>query len=126
MATDSSQGSAPQGSGDPLHAVLDQEALRRSQLHARIDRDFIYHAPRPGQRPIYVEIRKRARDLGHYLVDALPNCRELHRALSDLEDVTFHANAGVARHPDHYAGRAPDEYDEEQDGEEEAEEPAED
>lgn len=71
---------------------------RKAGLHARIDVDFVYHAPTPDQLPKYGEIRDTARAFAHRLVELVPDSRELSRALTALEDVCFSANAGVARH----------------------------
>jgi len=83
----------------PGTAAPSAGALRaREQLHERINRDFIHHPPANElQARLYVEIRKQARAYAHFLVEAVPNGRELHRALSALEDVVYNANAGLAR-----------------------------
>lgn len=71
--------------------------LDRADLHARVDRDFVYHAPKPGQPELYTEFRDRAKELAHWMVDNIPPGRELSRALSDLEDAVMHGNSGIAR-----------------------------
>lgn len=70
----------------------------KANLHARVDRDFTYHPPKPGQPELYIEYRERARELAHWMVENIPAGRELSRALSDLEDAVMHGNAGIARH----------------------------
>lgn len=73
--------------------VSDKDALR-----TRIESDFKYHAPKPGQAEIYTGVRDKAKDLALHLVDAVPNGRELSTALTLLEQVVMVANAGIARH----------------------------
>jgi hypothetical protein len=106
------------GTGDPEEADtldgVDVEAgcdpsdsrllsLQQMQaLHDRVDSDFTYHRPVGVQPNVYYEIRERSRALAHFLIDHVPPGRELSRALSDLEDMVMHANAGVARNPESY------------------------
>lgn len=66
-------------------------------LHDRVDNDFTYHDPKPGQPVVYEGIRDEARQLAHYLITQVPEGRELSTALSKLEEVVFWANAGIAR-----------------------------
>ena len=63
----------------------------------RINNDFVYHAPKPGQPETYAEIRERARVLAVHLVGVVPASRELSLALTSLEEAVFWANAGIAR-----------------------------
>lgn len=67
------------------------------EMHARVDRDFVYHAPKPGQPEIYTRLREEARRLAHSIVELVPPGREQASALTSLEVAIFHANAGVAR-----------------------------
>lgn len=83
----------------PVGSRIDQD---RQRLHDRIRSDFTYHSPVGSQPNVYYEIRERSRALAHFLVDHVPPGRELSRALSDLEDMVMHANAGVARNPNLY------------------------
>jgi hypothetical protein len=69
----------------------------RLDLHDRIERDFKYHAPTDAQVPKYNEIRDRAREYAHRLVDLVPPGRELSVALTKLEECVMAANAGIAR-----------------------------
>lgn len=78
--------------------VLSGEEAQRARLRERIDHDFRYHPPTGDQPERYVAIRDEARHFAHRLVTLVPSCRELSRALSDLEDVVMHANSGIARH----------------------------
>lgn len=67
-------------------------------MHARVDDDFVYHAPKPGQPEQYVRLREEAKKLAHMIVDIVPAGREQSSALTRLEEAIFHANAGIARH----------------------------
>lgn len=81
----------------PFDHELEHIERRRAELHQRIEIDFRYHAPKPGQAVLYEELRARFRDLAHFMVDNITPGRELSRALSDLEDAVMHANSGIAR-----------------------------
>lgn len=63
----------------------------------QIERNFTYHAPRPGQPAKYEHIRSTAKDLSLVLVDLCPESRELSTALTKLEESVFWANAAIAR-----------------------------
>lgn len=67
------------------------------RLHARVDHDFRYHPPQPGQPESYEVLRSKARELGHLIVDKVPPGREQATALTRLEEAVMHANAGIAR-----------------------------
>jgi hypothetical protein len=70
----------------------------KQALHDRVDNDFRYHPPRDGQQDVYEEVRRRAREYAHYLVDVVPASRELSTALTKLEECVMAANSGIARH----------------------------
>lgn len=79
-------------------AQPDQE-VNRERMHARVESDFSYHAPRdPTQVALYQTLRDKAKDLAQFIVDAVPVSREQSSALTNLEQAIFHANAGIARH----------------------------
>jgi hypothetical protein len=63
-----------------------------------IDCNFTYHAPKPGQPEIYQNIRSIAKELALYINDVVPEGREKAIAITKLEEATFWANAGIARH----------------------------
>lgn len=69
----------------------------RLDLHRRIEVDFRYHMPAPGQAATYELIRANIRALAHMLVDNVPPGRELSRSITHLEDAMMIANAGIAR-----------------------------
>lgn len=96
---------APRSAAELAEQANDPRAKTRammpdvvSNLHRRIDSDFVYHPPNPGQPELYEQLREQARAFAHFLADTVPPSRELSRALSDLEDCVMHANAGIARH----------------------------
>ena len=70
----------------------------KADLYTRIENDFVYHAPKPGQAETYAEIRQRALEFAAFLVERVPEGRELSTALTNLEQTVFWANAGIARH----------------------------
>ena len=63
-----------------------------------IDNRFTYHAPKPGQPEIYQDIRTLAKELALYINETVPEGREKSIAITKLEEATFWANAGIARH----------------------------
>jgi len=70
----------------------------REALHRRIENDFMHHPPQNEETvAAYHRIRELGRGMAHELVELVPPGRELARALSDLEDVVMHSNAGLAR-----------------------------
>ena len=70
--------------------------LRESYI-ARIERDFTYHAPLPGQPERYTQIREKAKELALLIVDVTPQSREQSLALTNLEQTVMWANASIAR-----------------------------
>jgi hypothetical protein len=73
------------------------EDNRKTEMHARIERDFTYHAPKPGQQERYAQIRDTAKVLAHIIVEVTPVSREQSLALTDLERCVMMANASIAR-----------------------------
>lgn len=69
----------------------------RALLHARIDRDFVYHAPKGNQGERYGILRATTGVLAHEFVRHCPPSRELSLALTSLEEAVFWANAAIAR-----------------------------
>lgn len=66
-------------------------------LVERIENDFVYHPPKPGQQEKYVALREKAKELAHLICNTVPSGREQSSALTRLEEAVFHANAGIAR-----------------------------
>jgi len=63
----------------------------------RIENNFMYHAPKPGQPEKYEAIRAKAKELA-YMVEALcPDSRERSLAMTNLEQSVMWANASIAR-----------------------------
>lgn len=57
---------------------------------------FTYHAPVGTQTERYEKIRSAARDLANVINDAVPDSREKAVALTNLQQTTMWANAGIA------------------------------
>ena len=66
-------------------------------IHTRIESDFSYHSPKPGQAEIYTMLRDTAKELALMIADQVPVGREQSTALTHLEACVMFANAGVAR-----------------------------
>lgn len=68
-----------------------------ADLKARIDNDFTYHRPPQEAIDKLGQIRTKARELAHLVADTVPFGREQASALTNLEQVMFHSNAGITR-----------------------------
>lgn len=62
-----------------------------------INKRFTYHAPKECQPERYEALRKKYKDLAHFIVELTPAGREQAMALTNLETSSFWANAGIAR-----------------------------
>jgi hypothetical protein len=62
-----------------------------------LDTRFTAHLLDGAQQERCQEIRARAGDLAHLIVDTTPESREQSRALTKLEEVVFWASAAIAR-----------------------------
>lgn len=67
-------------------------------LLERIESDFTYHTPKPGQPELYAELRSEAKALARRIVQTVPAGREQSLALTNLEQSIMWANAGISRH----------------------------
>ncbi len=65
----------------------------------RIESDFTYHAPKPGQPEKYEALRAKAKELAHLINAECPDGREKSTAMTRLEEAVMWANAGIARAP---------------------------
>lgn len=68
-----------------------------SKVALQIENNFKYHSPQAGQPERYVLIRNAARDLATLIAENTPPSREQALAITNLEQVTFWANAAIAR-----------------------------
>ncbi len=73
-----------------------QRTIRESNRE-RIERDFTYHAPKPGQVERYTQIRDEAKKLALLINDLTPPSREQSLALTNIEQAVSFANAAIAR-----------------------------
>ena len=64
---------------------------------ALITHRFTYHPPTEAQALKYTEIRGRALALALRLNELIPDSPELSLALTKLDEMVMHANAGIAR-----------------------------
>ena len=70
----------------------------REMDEENIERNFTYHAPKPGQPATYTLLRNTAKELALLINDMVPEGREKSLAFTKLEEAVFWANAGIARH----------------------------
>ena len=63
----------------------------------RLEKDFIYHAPKGDQVERYGNIRASAKCFAQLLMGECPPSRELSLAITNLEQCVFWANASIAR-----------------------------
>jgi hypothetical protein len=66
-------------------------------LEERIKNDFTYHTPPKEKQQVFVSLREKAKELALMIAAEVPTGREQSSALTNLEQVIFHANAGIAR-----------------------------
>lgn len=69
----------------------------RQGLAERVTQDHTFHPVGTDQAASMTHVRSLAQSLGLYLVGIVPLGRELSSALTKLEEVVMHANAGIAR-----------------------------
>lgn len=74
-----------------------KENTMGKDLHKRVDSDFTYHRPPAEKVQDFVQIREKAKELAHLVVDLVPRGREQATALTRIEEAVMHANAGIAR-----------------------------
>jgi len=66
-------------------------------LNAELEKNFTYHAPKPGQPDRYERLREKAKELAYLITQECPPSRERSVALTELETSVFWANAAIAR-----------------------------
>lgn len=64
---------------------------------ARIENNFTYHAPKPGQPERYEALRNKAKELALLVEEMCPASREKSIAMTKLEEAVMWANASIAR-----------------------------
>lgn len=69
----------------------------RDEVDKDIENCFMYHAPKPGQQEVYIEIRNAAKELAYLINQKVPKSRERSLAMTKLEEMVMWANTGVAR-----------------------------
>jgi hypothetical protein len=62
-----------------------------------LDVRFSYHAPTAKQIPKYDQVRIEVKELAEIINELCPESREKSLAFTHLEQVSFYANAGIAR-----------------------------
>lgn len=67
------------------------------ELDPDIENRFSHHAPQPGQKEKYEDIRERAKELAYLLTELCPVSRERATALTHLDATVMFANAAIAR-----------------------------
>lgn len=66
-------------------------------MNEKIETNFTYHAPKPGQPELYQKLRDKAKELAYLIDELTPTSREQSVALTHLETAIFWANAAIAR-----------------------------
>ena len=69
----------------------------KEEMIERINNDFTYHAPKPGQTERYEKLRNKAKEYALLIVELTPYSREQSLALTQLEYASMMANAAIAR-----------------------------
>lgn len=70
---------------------------KKQAMIDRINSDFTYHAPKPGQPERYEQLRAKAKEFALLIVELTPYSREQSLALTELEKSVSFANAAIAR-----------------------------
>lgn len=68
-----------------------------AELKTDIERNFTYHAPKPGQPEKYTQLRDKAKEFAYLLDSLCPQSRERSIAFTHLETAVMWANAAIAR-----------------------------
>ena len=79
------------------HEIRIRELHSKESINADLERNFTYHAPKPGQPEIYTQLRDKAKELAYLITELCPASRERSAALTQLETALFWANAAIAR-----------------------------
>ncbi len=66
-------------------------------MNPKIENNFTYHAPKPGQPEQYEKLRAKAKEFAYLIAELTPESREQSVALTHLETAVFWANAAIAR-----------------------------
>ncbi len=66
-------------------------------MNEKLENNFTYHAPKPGQPEMYQKLREKGKELAYLIVELTPVSREQSVALTELETAIFWANAAIAR-----------------------------
>ena len=66
-------------------------------MDERIENNFTYHSPKPGQPEKYSALRDKAKEMAYLIKETVPEGRESALAMTNLEQAIFWANAGIAR-----------------------------
>ncbi len=66
-------------------------------MNEDLERNFTYHAPKPGQPEIYGKLRDKAKELAYLITELCPPSRERSVAMTHLETAIMWAVASIAR-----------------------------
>lgn len=64
--------------------------------HEMVANVFGFHPASAESRPLHEETRKRFAELGHWLIDNIPSCRERSLAITNLQESAMFTNAAIA------------------------------
>lgn len=67
------------------------------KLQARLDNDYVYHAPKDDQQERYLHLRNCGKYLAQQIIQNTPVSREQSVALTKLDEVLMMSNAAIAR-----------------------------
>lgn len=69
----------------------------KQEPDAALERNFTYHAPKPGQSENYTQLRDKAKELAYLITELCPSSHERRVALDHLQTAVMWANAAIAR-----------------------------
>ena len=82
---------------DLINEIRDRMFNRAYEYREKLECNFSYHAPKPGQPEKYQELRQMGKDLAYLMEYHCPKSRELSIAMTKLEECIMWANASIAR-----------------------------
>lgn len=81
----------------PFEVFAGTYQIENPVANPAIENNFSYHVPKEGQPAKYEAIRAKAKELAYLIDSVVPKSREQSVAMTNLEQVVFWANAGLAR-----------------------------
>ncbi len=82
--------------GDTMDKPKIDEIPISAEMHQRLERSFMYHAPKADQPERYIALREKAKELAHMICAYSQPSREQSTAITKLEECIMWVNKGIA------------------------------